>query len=76
MLNGFETFNLFVVLYHFFWEEFFISLIHLFFLGGRYKLETHFFTKKDFTHMMLNLPVEVIILIINVGINVKDGRLS
>ena len=25
----------------------------------RYKLETHFFTKKDFTHMMLNLPVEV-----------------
>jgi len=25
----------------------------------RYKLETHFFSKKDFTHMMLNLPVEV-----------------
>ena len=25
----------------------------------KYKLNDHFFTKKDFTHIMLNLPVQV-----------------
>jgi hypothetical protein len=29
------------------------------FRAKKYKLHANFFTKKDFTHMMLNLPVEV-----------------
>ena len=29
------------------------------FRAKKYRLDNHFFTKKDFTHVMLNLPVEV-----------------
>ena len=31
------------------------------FRAKKYKLHSNFFTKKDFFHVMLNLPVEVIV---------------